>query len=45
MQGLLEMSEEQRDVFRRRALERVREKYSWDRVTDAYERLMARLVG
>jgi glycosyltransferase involved in cell wall biosynthesis len=45
MQGLLEMSEEQRDVFRRRALERVREKYSWDRVTDAYERLLARLVG
>jgi len=45
IRGLLEMSEDRREVFRRRALERVRERYSWDAVTDAYERLLARLVG
>jgi glycosyltransferase involved in cell wall biosynthesis len=43
IRGLLEMSEEQREAFRCRALERVREKYSWDAVTDAYERLLENL--
>jgi glycosyltransferase involved in cell wall biosynthesis len=45
LQGLLEMSEEERDVFRRRALERVRQRYSWDAVTDAYEQLLAKLAA
>lgn len=45
IRGLLNMSEEQREVFRRRALERVREKYSWDAVTDAYEALLKKLAG
>jgi glycosyltransferase involved in cell wall biosynthesis len=42
---LLEMSEEQRGVFRSRALERVRQRYSWDAVTDAYEALLVKLAG
>jgi len=37
---VLRMSETARDVFRRRAMDRVRERYSWDAVTDAYERLL-----
>lgn len=41
---VLEMSEERREVFRRRALERVRQRYSWDAVTDAYERLLRKLA-
>jgi glycosyltransferase involved in cell wall biosynthesis len=40
IRAVLEMPEEQREVFRRRALERVRQRYSWDAVTDAYERLL-----
>jgi glycosyltransferase involved in cell wall biosynthesis len=34
-----------RDELRRRAVERVREHYSWERVTDAYEALFERLVA
>jgi glycosyltransferase involved in cell wall biosynthesis len=45
IRAVLVMSEEQRDVFRGRALERVRQRYSWDAVTDAYERLLAKLAG
>jgi glycosyltransferase involved in cell wall biosynthesis len=45
LRGLLEMREEERDAFRRKALERVRQRYSWDAVTDAYERLLAKLAG
>jgi glycosyltransferase involved in cell wall biosynthesis len=37
---VLAMSEAEREELRRRALERVRERYSWDAVTDAYERLL-----
>jgi glycosyltransferase involved in cell wall biosynthesis len=44
IRALLAMPEEQCEIFRRRALERVRERYSWDAVTDAYERLLARLA-
>jgi glycosyltransferase involved in cell wall biosynthesis len=36
---VLAMTEEQRDEYRRKALERVRERYSWNAVTDEYERL------
>jgi glycosyltransferase involved in cell wall biosynthesis len=38
------MSEEQRDSWRARAVERVRSRYSWDAVTDAYENLLTRLA-
>jgi len=44
IRALLHMSEEQREVYRGRALERVREKYSWDAVTDAYEALLRKLA-
>ena len=42
---MLAMPEEEREVFRRRALERVRQRYSWDAVTDAYEALLKKLAG
>ena len=45
MQRVLEMREEERDALRGRALARVRERYSWDAVTDAYERSLGRLAG
>jgi len=41
----LEMPEAGRAALRRRAAERVRQHYSWDAVTDAYERLLANLAG
>jgi glycosyltransferase involved in cell wall biosynthesis len=41
---LLKMPEEEREAFRRRAMERVRERYSWDAVTDAYEMLLGTLA-
>jgi glycosyltransferase involved in cell wall biosynthesis len=37
---VLAMSEEQLADWRRRAMDRVRERYSWDAVTDAYEKLL-----
>jgi glycosyltransferase involved in cell wall biosynthesis len=33
------MPEEERDRWRLRAMERARARYSWDAVTDAYEKL------
>ena len=42
---VLEMSDAERDRYRRRAMERVRQKYSWDAVTEEYERLFQRLLG
>jgi glycosyltransferase involved in cell wall biosynthesis len=45
MRRALEMSEEERESWRARAVERVRERYSWDAVTDAYERLLTRLAN
>jgi glycosyltransferase involved in cell wall biosynthesis len=44
LRDLLEMSEEDREAFRRRAMERARERYSWDAVTDAYEQLLAKMA-
>ena len=44
IRAVLEMPEEQRETFRRRALERVRQRYSWDAVTDAYEELLKKLA-
>ena len=40
----LAMSEADRERLRHRAMDRVRERYSWDAVTDAYERLLAGLM-
>jgi glycosyltransferase involved in cell wall biosynthesis len=40
MERVLGMSEAERDELRRKAMARAREKYSWDAVTDAYERLL-----
>ena len=34
------MPEAERERFRRAAMDRVREHYSWDAVTDAYEELL-----
>ncbi len=44
LQRVLEMSEEERDQWRSRAVERVRSRYSWDAVTDAYENLLTGLA-
>src|SRR5215468_8360648 len=43
IRAVLTMSEFQRDTLRGRAMERVRSLYSWDAVTDAYERLLVGL--
>jgi len=40
IRAVLEMSDEQQEMIRRRAMERVRQRYSWDAVTDAYESLL-----
>jgi glycosyltransferase involved in cell wall biosynthesis len=42
---VLRMSEDERDMWRARAVDRVRERYSWDAVTDAYEKLLTRLAS
>lgn len=42
---VLAMSEEQRNEYRLKALERVRERYSWDAVTSDYERLFQSLLA
>jgi glycosyltransferase involved in cell wall biosynthesis len=41
---VLQMPEEERENWRARAAERVRTRYSWEAVTDAYERLLTRLA-
>ena len=41
----LRMSENERNDFRRRAMERVRQQYSWDVVTASYERLFRQLAS
>ena len=43
--AVLAMPEEERELWRARAVERVRTRYSWDAVTDAYENLLTRLAG
>ena len=43
MELALSMSEDERNQYRRKAEERVRERYSWEAVTDQYEGLLARL--
>ena len=41
---VLDMPEVERETLRRKAMDRVREHYSWDSVTDAYEKLLAALL-
>lgn len=45
LREVLAMSEDERREWRTRAFERVRDRYSWDAVTDAYEQLLSGLVG
>jgi glycosyltransferase involved in cell wall biosynthesis len=40
----LDMAEEERTLLGRKAMDRVRERYSWEAVTDAYESLLTGLV-
>ena len=40
----LRMSEAERESWRAKAMERVRSRYSWDAVTDAYEKLLMGLA-
>ncbi len=45
LEDALAMSEEDREHLRAAAMERVRERYSWDAVTDQYEELLRKLAG
>jgi glycosyltransferase involved in cell wall biosynthesis len=45
MQMVLEMSESEREQYRSKAAQRVRERYSWESVTGAYERLLEKLAA
>jgi len=45
LQRALDMPEAEREAYRAQARERVRTRYSWDAVTDAYEKLLTRLAG
>jgi glycosyltransferase involved in cell wall biosynthesis len=44
LRAVLDMREPERETLRRRAMDRVRERYSWDAVTDAYEKLLGGLI-
>jgi glycosyltransferase involved in cell wall biosynthesis len=44
LQGVLAASEEERECWRARAVERVQSRYSWEAVTDAYEKLLKGLA-
>ena len=44
MQRVLAMSEEERESWRARAVERVQSRYSWEAVTDSYEKLLEGLA-
>jgi glycosyltransferase involved in cell wall biosynthesis len=41
LEFVLSMSESERESLSNRAMDRVRQRYSWDAVTDAYEQLLA----
>ncbi|HWB83369.1 MAG TPA: DUF1972 domain-containing protein [Bryobacteraceae bacterium] len=43
LEMVLAMPEPERETLRRRAMDRVRERYSWDAVTSAYEVLLSKL--
>jgi glycosyltransferase involved in cell wall biosynthesis len=44
MSEVLAMSEAERAEWGRKAMARVEERYSWDAVTDAYERLFLEML-
>jgi glycosyltransferase involved in cell wall biosynthesis len=44
LRTVLGMSEPEREALRQSAMDRVGEHYSWDAVTDAYERLLGELI-
>ncbi len=44
IEHVLAYSDEERQAWRTRAMERVRSRYSWDAVTDAYEKLLKGLA-
>jgi glycosyltransferase involved in cell wall biosynthesis len=44
MEMVLAMSESEREEYRCKAVQRVRERYSWEAVTDAYETLLEKLA-
>ena len=44
LEMVLKMSESEREEYRSKAVERVRERYSWEAVTDAYESLLEKLA-
>jgi glycosyltransferase involved in cell wall biosynthesis len=41
----LGMTEAEREDYRRKAVARVRERYSWDRVTDQYEQILKAMIA
>ena len=45
LERVLEMPEPERAALRNQARDRVRARYSWDAVTDAYEKLLTRLAA
>ena len=45
IERVLHMSEEERESWRARAMDRVRSRYSWEAVTAAYEKLFMRLAN
>jgi glycosyltransferase involved in cell wall biosynthesis len=45
LREVLAMTPEESGEWRRRAVQRVAERYSWDAVTDAYEKLLLNLAG
>ena len=45
LERTLAMTDKERDALRQQAQERVRTRYSWDAVTDAYEKLLTRLAN
>lgn len=45
MQRALDMTAEERARFGQRAIDRVKQRYSWDTVTDSYERLLQQLLA
>jgi glycosyltransferase involved in cell wall biosynthesis len=45
LRAVLDFSEAEREEWRNRAVARVLERYSWDAVTDAYEKLLNELAG
>jgi glycosyltransferase involved in cell wall biosynthesis len=44
LRRVLDMPEGERNEWRRRAVNRVRERYGWEAVTDRYEALLTRLA-